>query len=58
MGCALSRELLMVWSIKNSNTRKAASALKMGLLINGPLNVRALDVYLLQTRLLPLPGRQ
>jgi hypothetical protein len=41
MGCALSREQLMVWSIKNSNTRMAASALKMGLLINGPLNVRA-----------------
>ena len=41
MGCALSREQLMVWSIKNSNTRKATSALKMGLLINGPLNVRA-----------------
>jgi hypothetical protein len=40
MGCFLSKEELMVASIRNSDTKKAQVALRMGVRLNGALNVR------------------
>ena len=48
MGCFLSKEELMVASIRNSDTKKAQVALRMGVRLNGALNVRR--------RLPPGPG--
>ena len=40
MGCFLSKEQLMVASIRKSDTKKAQVALRMGVRLNGALNVR------------------